>query len=221
MKRFFFISLGFLLITINGFSQREGRMVGSTFVNPAKAAKKPLGSTYNQPNFSAARVENLNLQAFMRYNVFKDEFEFITPKNDTLILDKIEDFNTITFIGNKKKYCLTVYTNDSNRLENGYLIELYNKGNFTLYKKENIVFTEEKIAKTTLEKDMPAKYSKASDSYFLKNSATGTTAFPDGKKALTKMFPDKKQAIETFLKENKIDLDKEPDMIKTIDFLAS
>jgi|SRR6218665_84084 len=221
MKRFFFISLSLLLISINGFAQREGRMVGSTFVNPAKAAKKPLGSTYTQTNFSAAKVENLNLQAFMRYNVFNDEFEFITPKNDTLVLDKIEDFSTVVFLGNKRKYCLTVYTNDRNSLENGYLIELHNKGNFTLYKKENIVFTAEKIAKTTLEKDMPAKYSKGSDTYFLKNSANGTMAFPDSKKALTKMFPDRKQAIEAFIKENKIDLDKEPDMIKMIDFLAS
>lgn len=220
MKQTFFISLAFLFLSINTFSQ-EGKMVGGTFWNPEKQKNKPIGSPYLQSMFSPATIDNIKTQANTRYNVFKDEFEFISQKGDTLVLDKIEDFGSITFKGNNKKYKLVVYTDNKNSLTNGYLIELYAKANFTLYKKENISLSEGKIAKTTFEKDMPARYSKKEDAFFLKNPNGNTTEFPDGKKTLIKMFPDKKQAIETYLKENKIDFDNERDLIKLVDFMAA
>ena len=67
---------------------------------------------------------------------------------------------------------------------------------------------------------MPAKYYKSSDIYFLKTKEK-ILEFPSSKKRLSKIFPDKKEAIEAFVKENKIDFDKESDKIKIIDFLAT
>jgi len=194
---------------------------GKIFRNPVNKKNKPVGSPYLQQAFTGANVEDLNIKAFMRYNVFSDEFEFISQKNDTLILDKIEDFGKITFTGTNKKYRLIPYTNSKNSLTNGYLIELYNKSNYTLFKKENISFTEEKVAKTTLEVGMPAKYTKIDDTYFLKMPNENTTEFPDGKKALSKLFPDKKKAIESFIKTNEIDFDNVADLVKVVDFLAT
>jgi len=224
-KKIFTLAFVFL-ISVCGFSQSLQKEVqhpdiaGKLFRNAKSKNNKPVGSPYLQQAFLSANVEDLNIKAFMRYNVFNDEFEFITPKNDTLILDKIEDFGKINFPGLQKKYRLVVYT-DNGRLTNGYLIELHSKVDYTLYKKENIGFTEEKIAKTTLESAMPAKYTKSVDTYFLKAASGNTTEFPTGKKALIKMFPDKKQAIETYLKTNKINFDNESDLIKIVDFLAA
>lgn len=224
MKSLFFSCLS-LFFVLTAVAQKDdpnsGRMVGTTFRNSSTKAKKPLGSPYISPAFAVAKVENLNISAPMRYNAFGDEFEFITTKNDTLILDKIEDFSHIVFSGNKRNYHLVIYVNSKNSLTNGYLIELYNKSNYTLFEKENISFTEEKVAKTTLEVGMPARYTKTDDTYFLRMPNGNTTEFPDGKKALAKLFPDKKQAIETFVKTNKIDFDNEADLVKVIDFLAA
>lgn len=194
-------------------------IAGKLFRNQNKTANKPQGSPYLQKMFAPAKVEKINIKAFMRYNVFDDNFEFITPKNDTLILDKIDDFGTIVFAATNKKYKLTQYVDTKNKLFNGYLISLYEKGDFVLYKKENIAFYEEKLAKTTLERDMPAKYVKSDDFYFFKNKEKGTIEFPENKKQLLKLFPDKKEAMETFLKENKINFDEESDKMKIIDFL--
>lgn len=217
MKNILFVSLALFFSCATGFAQ-EGKMVGGTFWNPAKQKNKPIGSPYLQNMFAPAIIDNIKTQANVRYNVFKDEFEFISKKGDTLVLDKKEDFASVTF-NNNKKYRLTVYTNRENSLNNGYLIELYSKSDFTLYKKENINLIEGKTAKTTFEKDMPARYSKAEDGYFLKMPNGNTTEFPDSKKALFKMFPDKKQALETYFKENKIDFDNEGDLIKIIGLL--
>lgn len=227
MKKTIFISISLLFLSLNLQAQAVRSQVlnpdhaGKIFRNPVNKKNKPVGSPYLQQMFQGATVEDLNIKAFMRYNVYNDEFEFISQKNDTLILDKIEDFGKITFVGTNKKYRLIPYTNSKNSLTNGYLIELYNKADYTLFKKENISFTEEKVAKTTLEVGMPAKYTKIDDNYFLKLPNGNTTEFPDGKKALSKLFPNQKQSIETFLKTNKIDFDNAADLVKVIDFLAT
>ena len=83
----------------------------------------------------------------MRYNVYKDEFEFITSKNDTLILDKIDDFSNIKFTVSNVKYKLLNYTKIKKGSYKGYLIDIYQKGNFGIYKKENILLNELKIPK--------------------------------------------------------------------------
>lgn len=215
------ISVLVLVICASAFAQdKSAKVSGSMYINPARSKDKPLGSPYMQFAFANAKLANIKVDAYMRYNVFADEFEFITPKNDTLVLDKTEDFNNIFFMGLNKKYELVQYTNKK-KLVYGYLIRQYEKGDFVLYRKENISFTEAKIAKTTLERDMPAKYNKLSDTYFLKNKEAGITEFPDGKKALLKLFPDKKQVIEDFLKANKIDFENEKDLIQIVNLIAA
>ena len=224
MKKLLFITFLFLLTTI-AFSQSLQKEVqhpdiaGKLFRNPKNNAAKPQGMPYSQKMFGFANVEKLNINAYMRYNVVNDEFEFITKKNDTLILDKIEDFSTIKFPEMRLKYILTPYVNRG-KLVYGYLIDFYDKGDFGLYKKENISFVEEKPAKTSLEINMPAKYSKIGDSYFLKTKES-IIEFPSNKKGLFKLFPDKKQILEDFIKESKIDFDEVSSYIKIVDFLAT
>ena len=231
MKRTIILSILLTLISITAFSQVNGvnnryevidpATSGKIFHNPKYEASKPKGSQYINQMFASAKVENVNQKSFMRYNVFKDEFEYISARNDTLILDKIEDFGNITFVATNTKYKCVNYTNTNKKLINGYLIVLYEKEDFILFKKQNITFYEEKIAKTSLESNMPAKYVKADDFYYLKNKSVGIVEFPSNKKGIVKLYPEKKAAIEAFIKANDIDFDLEKDMMKVIDFLAS
>ncbi len=191
------------------------------FRNAKNQGKQIQGSPYLQKMFGLAKVDNVAQKYYMRYNVNADEFEFITPKNDTLILDKITDFSKITFVGTGKKYELLDYTNDGGKYMKGYLIELHNKGNYTLYLKENISFYDGKIAKTSLEKDMPARFVKTDNTYYFKKSDKGIVEFPSSKKQLIKLFPEHKAVIESFLKENKVGFDEDYDRIKIIDFLST
>ncbi|MFT3793492.1 hypothetical protein [Flavobacterium sp.] len=195
-------------------------IAGRLFRNPKAAQEKIEGSPYTTKMFAQAEVVKIKVKAYMRYNAFADEFEFITPKNDTLILDRLEDFGTISFPGLNKKYQLSQYVDNKGRLQYGYLLEGHSKNNYGLFKKESVIFIDAKVAKSTMETSMPAKYNKQSDKYFLKNKEAGIVAFPDSKKALIKLFPDKKEAIETFLKTNPIDFDLEADLIKVVDFLG-
>ncbi len=181
---------------------------------------KIQGSPYQDKMFAKAKIGKIEQAIFMRYNIFNDEFEYITPKNDSLILDKIEDFGEIVFANTNKKFKLTTYINNDNKLFYGYLFELYSKNKTQLYKKDNISFTDEKLAKTTLEQDKPAKYSPNSPFYFIKYNDKMPSEFPENKKGLVKLFPDKKEAIEKFYKENKINFDDENDLKKLVDLLS-
>lgn len=226
------ISIAFLLLSfLSVFSQvrtaahrfevLDPNTAGKIFRNKTSGKDRPNGSPYLMKMFASAKVEGIAQNAFMRYNVYNDEFEFITNNNDTLVLDKIADFGTITFNGLNKKYQLTAYTNTKGKLDYGYLIDFYRKGGIVLYMKENIDFYEEKKAKTSLERDMPARYTKADDSYFLKVKEAAITEFPGGKKDLIKLFPDKKTEIETWLKANKVSFGDRADMVRIVDFLAT
>jgi hypothetical protein len=206
----------FLFLNTVCFSQIP--TVGKLFKTPEKI--KILGSPYNEKMFSQAIVATIEQKPFMRYNIFYDEFEFISAKKDTLILDKTEYFGEIVFTNTKKKFKLTTYTNLKNKLFYGYLIDLYSKNEVILYKKDNISFTEEKLAKTSLERDMPAKSAMNSPVYFLKFKDKMATEFPENKKGLIKLFSDKKEIIEIFFKENKLNFSDENDLKKIIDLIS-
>lgn len=206
----------FLFYNMFCFSQIP--TVGKLFKTPEKI--KILGSPYNEKMFSQAKVGTFEQKPFMRYNIFNDEFEYISTKNDTLILDKTDDFGEIVFTNTKKKFKLITYTNLKNKLFYGYLIDLYSKNEVTLFKKDNISFTEEKLAKTTLERDMPAKYSVNSPFYFIKIKDKIATEFPENKKGLLKLFGDKKEILESFFKQNKINFSDENDLKKMVDLIS-
>ena len=217
--RFSIVVALFSVVSVLSQNNGNAKVSGSLYINPVKAEDKPLGSPYSEISFAKANVSKINTETYMRYNTFADEFEFITPKNDTLILDKLEDFAQINFMGINKKYELLAYT-DNKKLVYGYLIISHETNGFTLYKKENVNYTEAKIAKTSFELNMPARFTKVGDTFFFKNKSGTTTAFPDGKKALLKAFPEKKSAIEAFLNENKLDFKSEKDLQKLMDLIA-
>lgn len=195
---------------------------GKIFKNQKNSGPDKIeGSPYIQKVFAPANVVNVEQRYFMRYNAYEDLFEFITPKNDTLVMDKIDDFGVITFNLGNKKFKLVDYIDLNEKSQKGYLIDLYNKSDFALYKKESVSFRAGKKAKTSLEVDMPAKYVKNDDLYFLKNKSGKITVFPESRKQLIKLFPEKKSEIENFVKQNDIKFDQEMDLKKIIDLIAT
>jgi hypothetical protein len=228
MKFALFIFVSMFMICNNSFSQVNGKGVvfyaldpsnsGKIFHNSIPLKTKPEGSPYVISQFMPAKVEHVEKPSKMRYNAFSDEFEFITEKKDTLILDKKTDFSIITFVSTKTRYQLVTYSK-SKKSYTGYLISLTQLENINLFKKENIGLTEEKIAKTTLEMSMPPRYFKDENDYYLSLKNHNIIEFPTNKKRLFKEFPDKKEHIEIYIKQNNIDFDIENDLIKITEFL--
>lgn len=184
-----------------------------------KESPETQGSPYLKKWFATAKVDGVTKVANMRYDVFNDEFEFINSKSDTLVLDKVELFKTITFVDLNTKYQLVNYTK-KNKPVIGYLIYVYEKNDYVLYKKQNIIYVEKKVNSVPFETVIPAKFVQTDDVFYFKNGAQGIAEFPTNKKGLLKLFPEKKTALEDFIKQNNIDFDKEADIIKVLDFLS-
>lgn len=230
MKKLFALAVTTALFSISAQSQvfqnsEEGRLLDDyDMVSRGKISQKvpakTMGSPYLNKTFFPAKVGNVTKVALMRYDAYNDEFEFINAKNDTLVLNKTETFNNITFSHSKIKYQLVDYTNKKGDPINGYLINLHENNVFTLYKKQTITYTKEQVAERPFEPSSPAKFESGKDIFFLKNKDKGIEVFPSNKKGLLKLFPEKKIELEAFIKKEDIDFDKEADMIKVIDFLA-
>lgn len=231
MKKLFVITIIGSFISISGYSQVNNQGDDRTRLlnvleemarNRDKyyVASRTEGSPYIVKSFTPATVSNVTNTALMRYDAYQDEFEFINPSKDTLALNKSELYNTITFTITNTKYNYVNYTKNGKPVT-GYLIWLHDKNGLSFYKKQNVSFTKERIAKSGFDKDIPANFSRGEDTFFIKDNDKGIREFPTTKKGLLKLYTERKDALETFIKQNNIDFDKEADLIKIVDFLAT
>lgn len=216
----------FALVSIFGYCQNHENDRITDVLNEYALNKqlkyepsKTLGSPYLNKLFAPAVVSGVSKNAMMRYDAFSDEFEFVNSSKDTLVFNKVEPYNTITFTITNTKYKLVDY-DKKGKTVTGYLIWLCEKNDFTLFKKQNVVYTDEKIATTSFDRNLPAKFDREKDSFYFKNKNQGIIEFPTSKKGLLKLFPDKKDALEAFIKENNIDFKNEADLIRVAGFLA-
>lgn len=192
-------------------------MLGRQYVKQPSDVK---GSPYINKVFGHGKVVNVADNVFLRYNAFNDAFEFISPKNDTLVLNKTDAYGEIEFTGTKINYRLVNYTGKDGNSTRGYLVHLHQKNDFVLYKKQKINYSSARPAVSSYAADLPPEYTLAADVFYFKNKDQDIVEFPTNKKGLLKLFPERKEAIEAFLKQNKINFNSEADLSKLIDFLA-
>ncbi len=178
------------------------------------------GTPYLNPNFAPAKVNDVAQISMMRYEANADQFEFINEKRDTLVLNKEDRFNTVLFTLSNLKYKFVHYKNKKGEEVDGYLILLAEKNDFTLYKKQTINFIKEKFATSSYDMDQPAKFERGEEVFYFKEKDQPILEFPRSKKGLVKLFPQRKAELEAFIKDNKIDFDKESDLVKISYFLA-
>ncbi|WP_396158104.1 hypothetical protein [Flavobacterium sp.] len=178
------------------------------------------GSPYIIKIFSHAKVGTVIQNALVRYNACDDEFEFISSKGDTLVLSKSEDYADITLTAMKTRYQLVNFIEKNGKSNLGYLINSYEKDGNILYKRQKVDYYPAKAAKSSYETSTQARYSEVKAIFFIKIKDNEITELPSSKKGLLKLFPEKKIELETFLKQNDIDLEKEQDLMRLLDFFS-
>ena len=186
---------------------------------------------YRYPNFKEGKVYFLEggLSAGkLNYNFISEAMQFISPTGDTLSL---ADEPTIKYVTVEK---------DTFYYDKGYLEGLINAGTVKLAIKQKIKFKDTyKIgafgtASPTLRTENEKTYMGdnrynliiAEDLIFVKEKDYYLNVrFRDfvivTKKNLIKLFPKQKDNIESFLKENNINLRVESDLKKLVQYLAS
>ena len=217
-----------LSTSIVGFSQSQDGKITSlessgirlSETNYHPTYSKTLGSPYLNKAFLHAKVGDVVQNALLRYNACQDEFEFINSKNDTLVLNNAAAFSTITITNPKAVYQYVNFTEKSGKFNTGYLINLYEKNGYILYKRQKIKYYDAIPAKSSYDTSTQARFVPLKDTFFLKKIDGEIFELPSNKKGFLKLFPEKKTEIEIFIKQNDIDLEKEQDLIKLIGYLV-
>ncbi|MGO3181360.1 MAG: hypothetical protein ACTIJ9_00865 [Aequorivita sp.] len=170
---------------------------------------------YANPEFVEGNIyqgENLiKSEVPMRYNAYADEIEIKKSPYD-------ENYSALTknpdiFVKMGNDLYLFVPFEGSNA-KGGYFNVLNDGKTYDLYKKVTSTYNEPKKAQTTYGRDTPPGFSKSVVYYLVEDGSF--MEMPNRKSKILKMMNEKKSEMKTFIKENKLDLDKEGDLIKAV-----
>ena len=227
MRKTIYVFLAALLTTSFGFSQRPssiavgtgssdfGRTVGATnrpgnilipvthlrLVDVDKSALKENAELekkkYLNYTYDLASVDNYDTKAYVRYNIFNDEMEFV--KDESIYYLAKEVGRQVTFINTKDVYRIYDLNGDL------HFFKIYVSGKNSLIAKHNIRYVDAKVAVTGYDRDKPANYKRLKDDIYL---ALGDKKLVDlssmKKKDFFKVFGDKEAQMKKYAKENKL-----------------
>jgi hypothetical protein len=152
----------------------------------------------------------------LRYNASKDLFE--VKKTSVLKDDQakvlISNKDISINLENEKYVFLTPNENNSAQ---GYFIDTYSGEKASLYKKIKKVYIPEQKAYTSLASNVAANY-KEKDILFLYKQDGLLVELPNSKKTKIKAFGDKSKKVKAFLKENKVNINRESGLIEVIKY---
>ncbi|MBC5863806.1 hypothetical protein L1S34_10785 [Flavobacterium sp. K77] len=222
-----FIFLLLIIISFNGYSQfiidkvdpsNSGALFRNPLLNNSDSAIIE-GSQYINKEFNLAEISGTSQKLLVRYNAFTDMIEVQNEKKELFSLPKNDPFNIITIAPFSNKIKLLKYKTKE-RVENGYLVELYNQNQFSLYRRDRVIFQKEKEASSSYSVAIPARYVEASDEYYLSLKNETAVMMPKNKKEMLLLFPEKADEITNYLKKNDFSIKDETSVLNMVRFLA-
>lgn len=183
-----------------------------------------VGSAFETEDFNRGRVfykeEDLG-EFYYRYNIFSREIEV---KKTLLEEEKhkalIKDPDVLLVPSQEaRKYQYQSFINEKGEKDEGYLIALYEGNSYTLFTFLQVKFTEAKPAANTMVNPTPSKFTQFTDYYF-KHSQGPISALPLKKnKLLAKFGTNKTSLLKEFIKQEKLKLSSEQDLIRLMVFV--
>ncbi|MDA1175565.1 MAG: hypothetical protein O3C41_00655 [Bacteroidetes bacterium] len=203
------------------FADGTSTKMDNTFLTLSESEDPNIeGSKYLNDNFSRASLSSMPNQIYaVRYNVFGDEMEFRGKDNNVLALNKSDRSVTVRFLDTNKTYFLFEYLNEDKLAKVGYFTKLNPQGDNIILKKNVTIFLKEKESKTGYDPYRPPMYKKVKDRIYIKLKGEMPVLLSSNKKKLASLFPGKEKEIGNFINKNRINLKKEIDLIKLINYL--
>lgn len=148
----------------------------------------------------------------MNYNIHNDDFEFMMDG----VSYALGNNNIVSYISIiDRSFYYRTYTYNSAEIR-GYL-ELVADGDYRFYKKHRVIYTEPQPTSGYVEAQ-PATFSPRSPDYFieLKN---GNIVYFNKLNDIAGMLPEAGSDIKSFIKDNRLKVRREEDIIRLADFL--
>ena len=180
------------------------------------------GSPYYNEDFSKAVIlKQGKVVAFsqeVRYNVSKEVFEIkdALNKNSKIVNTIIRKDEIEIKIGD---ISFEYISSEKNKLR-GYFIPLFNGDKYSLYKKITKEYIPSQKAANSMSNDIAALY-REKEILYLVNDKGVFTALPTSKGRKIKVFKNLKIEVKTYIKENKLNINRENDFVKLVSYVDS
>jgi len=230
MKKKKIITLSLLLIGIFGINaqNRKTQLKTEQFIYTNEVlyvapdfVENYNGSPYNSDTFLLGNIyinkELTKSDVAMRYNIYSDEIQVkeSLQSEDKVITALIKSPDISVKISNET----FVYVSKGKGLEKGGYFQVATTGKtYSLYKRLGKVYFEASKAKTSFERDVPAKFDDR-NSYYIHFSNGGMVELPESKKKRYKAFGESEALVKAFAKEKKLDITEEKDLKRVIIYL--
>jgi hypothetical protein len=188
-------SLAFGLTEAQFETIKDGAYTNANFV---------LGNIYQDDQLIKSGVP-------MRFNAHADEIEIKQISSDQSYSALVKDPSIFVKIGTEV-YVLVPYQGSNEK--GGYFNVLYDGTTYDLYKKTKATFKEGQEAKSTYGRDTPPSFVKTTTYYLMEDGRL--LEMPSSKSKILKMMDSKSSEMKEFIKKNRLDLDKEADLINAI-----
>jgi len=230
LNRYYILALTFcLIITEANYAQTtrrstEGQTLSSRIdkvqhnmlLNGANLANAN-GSPFINDEFELVKFKKLGNRVFLaRYNANLGEMQ-LKRENDTIALDNTKNLE-LTFTQSNKVYKTHSYTNKENISKCGFLVVLMENDSLALLKEELVKFYDRKPPSNSYEKIKPAEFKRLSDVYYYRQGDK-VSLLPQKRKDFLKLFPQHSSELKDYIKENKISLKKDEDLITLFEYI--
>jgi hypothetical protein len=230
MKNFsaiFCLHLAVLFISIT-FAQPQvqeppsSEYISNRTINLMDNPNDYTGSPYYNEDFSKAiilkqgKVVAYNQE--VRYNVSKELFEIKDADN--------EDSNIINTIIRNGDIEIRIgdvdfeYISSQKNNLRGYFIPLFKGDKFSLYKKIIKEYIPSQKAINSMSTDIAALY-REKEILYLVDSKDVFTSLPSSKGGKIKVFKNLKKEVKTYIKENRLNINRENDLLKLVSYIDS
>jgi len=180
------------------------------------------GSPYMSNDFQQGQLyygDEMVGNIYYRYNAYNEEIEIKQSNLKEEPVRGLSKDKKIKLVASGKPMSFKTFVNKNGNTKNGYMTQLVS-GDYKLYKFLKVTFKEAKKAENTFVKSSPAKFTQSTE-YFLEG--------PDGKridqvdlsskKLMQLVSSEKANELKAFMKENKMKVKEESDLVTAVEFL--
>ena len=183
------------------------------------------GSPYTSNGFKKTALfykEELVGDIFYRFNSLNQEIEIKATNSPDEGIRALGRDKGISIIIDGRPMSFKTFIDKNNRTTNGYLVALEDTGDYKLYKRHHATFKEGLKASNSFTKDVPAKFTQYVEYYLERVGANRVDYIKLSKgSVLNSVVGEKRKALKDYIKEEQLNLRKEVDLVKAIQFLNS
>ncbi len=166
------------------------------------------GQLFNQKNEMIGEY-------LMRYNVYRDEMEANKPSSPTKIIFYKDQLGKVTL--EKVDYHVLEYVHENGNLVKGYFTSPIFNSNCSIFIKHEKKLKKGKPAKDSYHEDTKTTV-VSTKKYFLRFSDGKLQPISLNKNKILKTFPKFQDEVQDFIKENKLKMKTEEDLVTLVKF---